>query len=210
MKLNVIYILTHDSIAVGFDGATHQPVEFNSMYRATPNLIFVRPADSRETKGAYQVAIESSLPTIIALTRQSVENGLQTQEDIGYGAYSVIKNENPQAILIASGSELSLCVNAALNLKKSGVQVDVVSMPSTSLFDKMPQAYKDEVLNPQQRKRIFVEASNDDGLYKYIGLDGKLMGVPSFGYTATGEELMKDFGFTIENVEREVLKLIKG
>ena len=90
------------------------------------------------------------------------------------------------------------------------MRVDVVSMPSTSLFDKMSQRYKDEVLNPHQRKRIFVEASNDAGLYKYIGLDGKLLGVPTFGYTATGEELMEDFGFTVENVERELLKLIKG
>lgn len=210
MKLNVIYVLTHDSIAVGFDGATHQPVEFNSMYRATPGLIFVRPADSRETKGAYQVAIESSLPTVIALTRQSVENNLPSQEDIGYGGYAIVKNENPQAVLIASGSELSLCVKCATNLKMAGMRVDVVSMPSTSLFDKMPQSYKDEVLNPHQRKRIFVEASNDAGLYKYIGLDGKLLGVPTFGYTATGEELMEDFGFTVENVERELLKLIKG
>lgn len=211
MKLNVIYILSHDSIAVGFDGATHQPVEFNSMYRATPDLLFMRPADARETKGAYQVAIESNLPSILALTRQTVKSlANMSSEDIGFGGYAIVKNKAPKAIIIASGSEVSLCVEASNNLKNKGVEVDVVSMPSTTLFDSMSEEYKNNILNPILRKRLFVEASNDSGLYKYVGLDGKVLGVNSFGYTATGDEIMKDFGFSAENIEKEVMRLLKG
>lgn len=211
MKLNVVYILTHDSVAVGYDGATHQPVEYNAMHRAMPNLIFIRPADQNETKGAFQVAIESEFPTIIALSRQVVEYLPNlTREDIGFGGYTIIKGQNAKAILMASGSELGLCVEVGQRLKRRGVDIDVVSIPSTTLFDAMSEDYKNSVLNPVVRKRVFVEASKDDGLYKYVGLDGKVLGVNSFGYTANGEEIMKDFGFSAENIEKEVMKLIKG
>ncbi len=211
MRLNVIYILTHDSIAVGYDGATHQPVEYNAMHRATPNLIFIRPADQNETKGAYQIAIESKLPTVIALSRQVVDYLPNlTREDIGFGGYPIVKNKTPKAVLIASGSEVGVCVDACKSLKAKGVDVDVISMPSTTLFDAMGVEYKNNVLNSNVRKRIFVEASKDDGLYKYVGLDGKVVGVNTFGYTSNGDEIMKDFGFTAENIEKEIINLIKG
>ena len=210
MKLNVIYILTHDSVAVGYDGATHQPVEFNAMYRATPNLNFIRPADQSETKGAYKVAVESNLPTIIALSRQPLKClAGETREDISCGAYSVVKTMYPKAIVIASGSELGICKKASVKFMEMGIDVDIVSMPSSTLFDAMSEEYKNSVLNPNVRKRIFVEASKDDGLYKYVGLDGTVLGVNSFGYTANGDEIMKEMGFTAENVVNETMNLIR-
>lgn len=211
MGTNVLYILSHDSVAVGEDGATHQPVEYNAMYRATPNLNFVRPADFNETVGAYKIAIESkTTPTIICLTRQKVKNlAPKTQKEISMGAYEVLPCKNPNCIILASGSEVQISVEAGELLKKYGVNAKIVSMPCKNLFDEASEVYKNTILPSVIRTRIFVEAGNDDGLYKYVGLDGLVLGVNTFGHTGNGEKLMEEFGFTAQNVVKSVLSLIK-
>ena len=210
MGANVIYLLSHDSIAVGEDGATHQPVEYNAMYRATPNLNFIRPADFNETKGAYKIAIGSeNVPTIICLTRQATQNlNNYTREDIGCGAYEVVRSNSPDCIIMSSGSELGICIEASNLLKDEGYSVRVISVPCTELFDKMDDEYKDLLLPNRVRTRIFVEASNDDGLYKYVGLDGQVKGIKSFGHTGSGVELLKEFGFTADGIKNSVKSLI--
>ncbi len=210
MGVNVIYILSHDSIAVGEDGATHQPVEYNAMYRATPNLNFVRPADFNETVGAYKIALESkTTPTIICLTRQKVKNLTpRTQKEISMGAYEVLPCKNPNCIILASGSEVQISVEAGELLKKYGVNAKVVSMPCKNLFDDASEVYKNTILPSVVRTRIFVEASCDDGLYKYVGLDGRVLGVNTFGHTGNGEKLMEEFGFTAQNIVKSVLSCI--
>lgn len=211
MGANVIYVLSHDSIAVGEDGATHQPVEFNAMYRATPNLNYIRPADFNETVGAYKIAFGSQkTPTIICLTRQKVYSlAPKTQKDITLGAYEVLPCKNPNCLIIASGSEVQISVEAGELLKKYGVNAKVVSMPCKNLFDEASEVYKNTILPSVVRTRIFVEAGNDDGLYKYVGLDGLVVGVNTFGHTGNGEKLMEEFGFTAQNIVKSVLNLIK-
>lgn len=210
MNTNVIYLLSHDSIAVGEDGATHQPVEYNSMYRATPNINFVRPADFNETVGAYKIALQSTSPTIICLTRQKVRNlSGKTQTDVSCGAYEIGQTIEPDCIIMATGSELELAETAKERLKKCGINAKVVSMPCFSLFDAQPENIKQKLLPNEIRKRLFVEASSDDGVYKYVGLDGVALQVKSFGHTGSGEELMQEFGYTSENVENIIKNMLK-
>lgn len=210
MNTNVIYLLSHDSIAVGEDGATHQPVEYNSMYRATPNINFVRPADFNETVGAYKIALQSTNPTIICLTRQKVKNLRgKTRTDISCGAYEIGRTIKPDCIIMATGSEVELAESAKESLKKCGINARVVSMPCFSLFDAQPEIMKQKLLPIEIRKRLFVEASSDDGVYKYVGLDGVALQIKSFGHTGGGEELMKEFGYTSENVENIIKNMLK-
>lgn len=209
MGTNVIYLLSHDSIAVGEDGVTHQPIEFNAIYRATPNLNFVRPADFTETVGAYKLALHSNRPTIICLTRQKVKNlCAKTQTDISCGAYEIGRVQNPDCIIIATGSELGVADTARENLAKCGVKARLVSMPSTNLYDEQPINYKERLLSNAIRKRVVIEASHDDGLYKYAGLDGVVMQVNCFGHTGSGEELMQEFGYTSENLEKIIKDML--
>lgn len=208
MNLPVIYVLTHDSIGVGEDGVSHQPIEYLEMYRATPNVVCIRPADYNETLGAYKFAFENMSPTLLALTRQKVTPLNQlTSSNVASGAYNIIKYTKPDAIIIGTGSELSVCLDASQLLKKNGVKANVVSMPSSKLFDNMPEEYKQTILPDNVRRRVVVEASACDDYYKYAGLDGKIVGINKFGHTAKSDELFKEFGFTAENICNIVLGL---
>jgi len=211
-ELPTTYILTHDSIGVGEDGPTHQPVETTSGLRVFPNLDVIRPADPEETVGAYvhsQQRMDG--PTALILTRQNVrtlkEVPVKTRrEGVLKGAYIAKKETGDlKLILIASGSEVQHCLDAA---KELGDGVRVVSMPCMSIYDKQPQAYKDEVLPPSCRNRMAMEAGVGSPFYKYVGLDGKVVSVEKFGFSAPGDLVMRDFGMTAENCLAEAKKML--
>jgi len=211
-ELPTTYILTHDSIGVGEDGPTHQPVETTSGLRVFPNLDVVRPADPEETVGAYvHSAQRMDGPTALILTRQNVrtlkEIPVKTRrEGVLKGAYIAKKETGDlKLILIGSGSELQHCMDAA---KELGDGVRVVSMPCMSIYDKQPQAYKDEVLPPACRNRMAMEAGVGSPFYKYVGLDGKVVSVEKFGFSAPGDLVMRDFGMTAENCLAEAKKML--
>lgn len=210
MNIPVMYVLTHDSVGVGEDGASHQPVEYLGMTRLTPNLTLIRPADYNETLGAYKYALESASPTVLALTRQKVQplNEL-TSSNVSVGAYNIIKYAKPDAIIIGTGSELSVCIEASNLLKKQGVKANVVSMPSANLFDLSSPEYKETILPASVKKRVVVEASACDDYYKYAGLDGAVCGINKFGHTAKGSELFEEFGFTPKHIAEVVISLNK-
>lgn len=210
MGVPSIYIFTHDSIGVGEDGPTHQPIEQLAMFRAMPNFNVYRPADTRETIAAWYSAItQKNTPTALVLTRQNLRQLNSKKEGALKGAYIIreSKKELADMILIASGSELSLCIDAAEILSEKGIDVQVVSMPSSDVFEKQDEAYKESVLPKSIRKRIFVEALSSYGLEKYVGLDGKIIAMESFGESAPFDKLFKKFGFTVENIVEEALKL---
>lgn len=201
-QVRVLHVMTHDSVALGEDGPTHQPVETLASLRLIPNLYVFRPADARETVGAYQVALESAkTPSVLVFTRQAVNPVAGTSvEGVAKGGYIVVDGggDHPDLILIATGSELELAVQAAAQL--TGHQVRVVSMPCTNLFDSQPQEYKDSILPPQVTKRISIEAGVTDGWYKYVGLGGKTLGIDRFGASAPGPVCMEKFGMTVANL----------
>jgi transketolase len=217
MGLGVTYVFTHDSIALGEDGPTHQPVEQLASLRAMPELIVIRPCDANETAVAWRVAIETrDRPVALILTRQSVptldRNHLGTAEGLRRGAY-VLKDAaegKPELILIGTGSEVSLIVRAGDNLTKEGMQVRIVSMPSWKLFDAQPQSYRDSVLPPSIRARLAVEAGSTQGWCKYVGREGHVIGVDRFGASAPGEVVMREYGFTVENICQRAMELING
>lgn len=210
MKLPVIYILSHDSIAVGEDGKTHQPVEFNAMYRAMPDLNFIRPADRYETLLAYKLALKEQLPTVIALTRQEVPNLANITSFYALkGAYFVINHKNAKAIIYSSGSEVAISMQASQELYKKGIEVSVVSVPCVKLFLEQSVQYQNKIMAREIETRVVVEASNDPGLYRFIGIDGIYIGVNSYGFTGTGKELYEHFGITPKNIAKEILKRLK-
>jgi transketolase len=201
-QVRVLHVMTHDSVALGEDGPTHQPVETTASLRLIPNLYVFRPADARETVGAYQVALASpKTPSVLVFTRQAVNPVTGTSiEGVAKGGYIVVDCgcEHPDLIIIATGSELELAVQAATQL--TGYKVRVVSMPCTNLFDAQPQEYKDSVLPPQVTKRISIEAGVTDGWYKYVGFGGKTLGIDQFGASAPGPVCMEKFGMTVANL----------
>ncbi|MDX2214043.1 MAG: transketolase [Oculatellaceae cyanobacterium bins.114] len=201
-EAGVIYVMTHDSVALGEDGPTHQPVETIASLRAIPNLIVLRPADGTETSGAYKVAIENRhRPTLLALSRQNLPN-LPTSsiEGVTKGAYVLSGGEGtPDLILIGTGSEVSLCVKAAEQLTSEGKKVRVVSMPSWELFEEQDAAYKESVL-PKGTKRLVVEAASSFGWCRYIGPEGDMISIETFGASAPGGVCLEKFGYTLENV----------
>lgn len=217
MGLGVIYVFTHDSIALGEDGPTHQPVEQLASLRAMPELIVIRPCDANETAVAWRVAIESRHhPVALILTRQNVPTLDRTHfgpaEGLRRGAY-VLKDAaegKPDLILIGTGSEVSLIVRAGENLTKEGMQVRIVSMPSWKLFDAQPQSYRDSVLPPSIHARLAVEAGATQGWCKYVGREGDMIGVDRFGASAPGEVVMREYGFTVENVCQRAMELVHG
>lgn len=209
MRLPVTYVLTHDSIGVGEDGETHQPIEQLTALRSIPGLVVYRPADFRETAAAWVEAIASGYPVCLALTRQNTDNGFNTGKDAMRGGYVVYEAEKPDMILIASGSELSCAVHAAEQLKKEGVSAKVVSMPSMEVFLMQDKAYRDSVLNPEVRKRISVEAASTMPWYRFVGLDGTAVGLDRFGASAPAALLFERFGLTTEHVTAEALKLAR-
>ncbi|MFM7471161.1 MAG: transketolase [Nodosilinea sp.] len=202
-QAGVIYVMTHDSIGLGEDGPTHQPVETIASLRAIPNLIVIRPADGTETSAAYKVAVEHrKTPTLIALSRQNLPNlpGASV-EGVAKGAYIVDDCAGvPDLILIGTGSEVSLCVKAAEQLRSSGAQVRVVSMPSWELFDAQSTSYQESVLPAGVTKRLAVEAGISMGWCRYVGSQGDVVSVDRFGASAPGDLVMEKFGYTVDNV----------
>lgn len=208
MKLPVIYVFTHDSIGVGEDGKTHQPVEYNAMYRNTPELSFFRPADRLETLYAYKYAINADKPTIVALSRQKTLylNGI-TNKFATKGAY-IVYDKGDDFIVFTSGSELGFCVQAVKELSRKGKNGKVVSVLSMDRFFAENKKYVESVLNKNIKLRIAVEASNDTSWYKFVGMDGFILGVNSFGFTASAGELYKHFKLTKEDLVKLVEKNI--
>lgn len=204
-NVGVIWVMTHDSIALGEDGPTHQPVETIASLRAIPQLTVMRPADGTETSGAYKVAVENASqnrPTLIALSRQNVPNLAGSSiEGVAKGAYTVIDCDGtPDLILIGTGTEVGLCVKAAEQLASEGKKVRVVSMPSWELFEAQDAAYKESVLPKAVTKRLAVEAGISMGWCKYVGAEGASISVDRFGASAPGGVCMEKFGFTVDNV----------
>lgn len=210
MKLPIILPLSHDSIAVGEDGPTHQPVEQLAMLRSMPNIQVIRAADAYEMCGAWKKAIETNdRPTALILTRQNVTNFTHaTYEDVCHGAYVVSQEkDNLDGIIIATGSEVELAMQAQKALLEQGKDVRVVSMPSMELFDQQDDSYKEKVLPKHIRKRLAVEMACDFGWHKYVGLDGKVISVNQFGASAPANIVIQKYGFTVENIVETYLSL---
>jgi len=214
MKLRPIYVFTHDSIALGEDGTTHQPVEQLIGLRSVPNLTVIRPADANETAQAWRVTLEhSGGPVALVLTRQKLpvidQDKYTKATNLEKGAYKLNSVEGqPDIILIGTGSEVSLVLQAADKLLEEGIKASVVSMPSWELFEKQTADYKEEVLPKAVRKRLAVEAGSPIGWLKYTTEDGDVIAVTQFGESAPGEEVMKEYGFSVDNVVKRAKALL--
>ena len=209
--LPVTYVFTHDSIAVGEDGPTHEPIEHLAGLRAIPNLNVLRPADARETQAAWYLALKSqSTPTALVLTRQNLTVEAGTDFDkVAKGAYVVYETAGGfDTILLASGSEVNLAVAAAKELEAQGEKVRVVSVPSTDIFDVQDAAYKEEILPNAVRRRVAIEMAATQSWYKYVGLDGAVIGIDKFGASAPAAKVMEEYGFTVAHIA-EVVKNLK-
>jgi transketolase len=212
MKLPVIYIFTHDSIAVGEDGPTHQPVEHLAALRAIPGLTVIRPADATETAAAWQTALATAAgPVALVLSRQNLpvldRRQLPPAAMLAHGGYDLSDSAGPpQAILIASGSEVHLALTAQALLAEQGTAVRVVSLPSWELFEKMPPDYRDAVLPPAVKARVAVEAGIALGWERYIGPAGVMVGLTGYGASAPGDTVMEKFGLVPEHVVEAALK----
>src|SRR5687768_3389128 len=213
MKIRPIFVYTHDSIGLGEDGTTHQPIEQLISLRAIPNLTVIRPADANETAQAWKVAIEHrNGPVVIVLTRQGLpvldQSKYTPASALEKGAYVLSDAEKPDVILIATGSEVSLILDAQAKLKEQGIASRVVSMPSWELFEKQDKAYKEKVFPAAVRKRLAVEAGSTLGWHKYVTDDGDVLGLTTFGESAPAGDLMKFFGLTVENVAKRAKQLL--
>lgn len=209
MGVPLTFVLTHDSIGVGEDGPTHEPIEQLAMLRSLPNFTVYRPCDATETAAAWAYAVTSKkTPTALVLTRQNLPQIAGSSKEALKGAYVIADSSKdvPDAILIASGSEVSLAVDAKAELIKDGIDVRVVSMPSMDVFEQQSDEYKESILPKSVRKRVAIEALSDFGWGKYVGLDGAYVTMHSFGASAPAATLFKEFGFTVENV----VKTVKG
>ncbi len=212
MGLPVVYILTHDSIGVGEDGPTHQPIEHLASLRSIPNFTVIRPADSRETAAAWYAALtRTNSPTALVLTRQNLPLIDGSGKDALKGAYVVLdsEKEKPDIILMATGSEVQLVVEAGKKLKEEGIDARVISMPSWEIFEEQDNEYKESILPSDVRARLAVEAGSSIGWHRYVGLDGAVVSIDHFGASAPADVLFKEFGLTAKNVlerAKEVLK----
>ena len=212
MEIPLTFVLTHDSIGVGEDGPTHEPIEQLAEFRAMPNFNVFRPADATETIAAWYSAVTSEeTPTALVLTRQNLPQLAGSSKEALKGGYVVADSSKdvPDAILIASGSEVSLSIEAKEVLAKEGIDVRVVSMPCMDIFEKQSDEYKEKVLPKLVRARVAVEALSEFGWGKYVGLDGKTICLDRFGASAPADVLFKEFGFTAENVVKAVREVIK-
>lgn len=212
MEIPLTFILTHDSIGVGEDGPTHEPIEQLAEFRAMPNFNVFRPADATETIAAWYSAVTSKeTPTALVLTRQNLPQLAGSSKEALKGGYIVADSskETPDAIIIASGSEVSLSIEAKEALAKEGIDVRVVSMPCMDIFEKQSLEYKEKVLPKSVRARVAVEALSEFGWGKYVGLDGKTVCLDRFGASAPAGVLFKEFGFTVDNVVKAVKEVIK-
>ena len=209
MNIPIMYVLTHDSIGVGEDGPTHEPIEQLAMLRAMPEFSVFRPADMTETIAAWYHAVVNKKPTAVVLSRQNLPQLPNTSKEALKGGYIVDDStkETPDALLIASGSEVSLCIEAKEELKKQGIDVRVVSMVSMDEFEKQSKEYKESILPSDVRRRVAVEAGSEFGWGKYVGLDGDMITMKSFGASAPAKQLFEKFGFTVQNVVDKVKNL---
>ncbi len=222
MELPVTYVFTHDSIAVGEDGPTHEPIEQLASLRAMPGLSVIRPAlsvirpaDGNETAAAWRAALNSKhQPTALVLTRQNLATMPGTvnraTEGVEKGAYVVspAKEENVDLLLLATGSEVNLAVESQQALAEKGIQATVVSMPSWDRFEKQSKEYKESVLPSSVKKRLAIEMGSSFGWERYTGDEGAVIGIDKFGASAPGEKVMAEYGFTVENVVAQVEKLL--
>lgn len=214
MKLKTIFVFTHDSIGLGEDGPTHQPIEQFASLRAIPNVTVIRPADANETAEAWKFAIEhKNGPVVLALTRQKVpcydRTKLSSAEMLQKGAYVLKENsDNPDIILIASGSEVELILKASEKLEEENIKVRVVSFPSWEIFENQPDDYKEKIFPPNAKARLAVEAGVKQGWEKYIGENGDIICMNSFGASAPDKVLFEKFGFTVENIITKAKKLL--
>jgi transketolase len=213
-KLPVTYVFTHDSIAVGEDGPTHEPIEQLPALRVIPDITVLRPADANETLAAWKFAMNHlNGPTALVLTRQNLpilEETKDSYDRLSKGAYVLSDTEGEaDLLLLATGSEVSLVMSAKKELEAAGVRVRVVSMPSWELFEKQDQEYKDSVLSPQTKKRLAVEMAYPLGWERYVGDHGSILGIDTYGASAPGEKVMEEYGFTTENVVARAKELLK-
>ncbi len=217
MKLPVIYVFTHDSIGLGEDGPTHQPIEHLPSLRAVPNLTVIRPADAAETAVAWEVALENrDGPIALILTRQKlpiIDRGkFAPAAGLKQGAYVLVDppSGEPEVIMLATGSEVHLAPEAYEKLTNKGIAARVVNMPSQELFEKQPQAYKDAILPPKVTARLAIEAAYPQGWHRYVGPDGEVIGITTFGASAPAKVLFERFGFTVDNVISKVEAILEG
>ncbi|MBF0201734.1 MAG: transketolase, partial [Desulfamplus sp.] len=215
MKLPLIYVFTHDSVAVGEDGPTHQPVEHVASLRAIPGLHVIRPADANETADAWRMALTTlDAPTALILSRQNLPilDRSSADGDLSYGAYILRDAPGGQEmdiILMATGSEVHICVEAALELEHQGIYSRVVSMPSWELFEKAPLIYRERILPGDMKVRMAVEAGISMGWEKYTGDGGRIVAIDGFGASAPGSKVLKEYGMTRENIVAQALNLLK-
>ena len=212
MKLPILYVMTHDSIGVGEDGPTHEPIEQLTALRATPDMNVFRPADGRETTAAYVSALKADCPTTIALSRQTLPMLEGSSKDALKGGYVIAKENGatPDVILMASGSEVLTAIGAKDLLAKDGIDARVVSMPCMEIFDKQSKDYKDSVLPKSVRARVAVEAGSSMSWGKYVGIDGEYVTIDHFGESAPAKVLFNKYGFTTENVADKAKIAIKN
>jgi transketolase len=215
--LGVVHVFTHDSIALGEDGPTHQPVEHLAALRAVPRLVVIRPCDANESAVAWRAALTlKDRPVALVLSRQPVptlDRGVYAKaEGLLRGGYILAEAQGgrPELILIATGSEVSLAIEARLELKGKGVAARVVSLPSWELFEEQPEDYRDFVLRPEVTRRLTIEAGSPQGWHRYAGPGGIVLGVDGFGASAPGDVVLREYGFTVDNVCRLALQLTRG
>jgi transketolase len=213
MHLRVIFVYTHDSIGLGEDGPTHQPVEHVASLRLVPQLDLWRPCDAVETAAAWGVALENrDHPTCLVLTRQPVAHEARDAKQVAAitrGGYVLIDSAGePEAIVIATGSEVSIAAEAVRTVAGKGRRVRLVSMPSTRVFDAQDDAYKQQVLPRSVTRRVAVEAGATGGWWHYVGLDGEIVGIDHFGASAPAKELFKAYGFTAEHVVEAIDRVL--
>lgn len=215
MSLPVIYVMTHDSIGLGEDGKTHQPIEQLITFRAMPNMVLMRPADANEAVSAWKVAItRKEGPTMLVLTRQKVpvfdRDLVAGAEGLSKGAYilSKEKGEQPDILLMATGSEVHLILDAQARLSQSGIDARVISMPCWEIFRQQPKAYRDAMLPPAVKQRLAVEAAAPEGWHEWVGCDGAIIAMHDFGASAPAKDLLKHFGFTVDNIVDTTIKML--
>ena len=215
MELQVIFVFTHDSIGVGEDGPTHQPIEHLSALRAIPNLTVIRPGDANEAVEAWRAAMththgpgDARAVAAEGADARSHQAGARQWRRRGGYVLAETAGKTPDIILIGTGSELHLAVEAKPKLEEKGNAVRVVSMPSEDIFEKQDQAYRDSVLPPNIRRRLAIEAGAPMSWYRWVGLDGDMIGMTTFGASGQSDDVMKHFGFTVENVVERALKLL--
>jgi transketolase len=212
MKLPVVYVLTHDSIGVGEDGPTHEPIEQLASLRSIPNMTVYRPADSKETAAAWDYALtKADGPTCLVLTRQDLPLYKETGLEALKGGYILkdSKKKTPDVILMSTGSEVELIYKASEVLEEKGIEARVVSMPSLELFEKQSEEYKEKVLPKNIRNRIAVEAGSSFGWHKYVGLDGEIIAIDHFGASAPAKILFEEFGLTVKNVVEKINSILQ-